>query len=123
VNEQRSLQQHFFGALLAMVIKMPIAIILTAYIAMTIKAGVLVGMQEFGTALRRYGQYEQMIYWLVMWPLLLFVLTVYPYARERKPSYIKKMQEQEERQSAKEAEKHQTVVTDPAKNEDKGNNA
>lgn len=123
MNEKRSLQQHFFDALLAMAIKMPIAIILTAYIAMTIQAGVLVGMQEFGTALRKYWQYEQMIYWLVMWPLLLFVLTVYPYARERKPSYIKKMQEQVQRQAAKEAEKHQTVVTDPAKNQEKGDNA
>lgn len=52
-----------------------------------------------------------------------FLRATYWYARERKPSYIKKMQEQEERQSAKEAEKHQTVVTDPAKNQEKGDNA
>ena len=123
MNEQRSLQQHFFDALLAMAIKMPIAIILTAYIGMTIQAGVLVGMQEFGTALRKYWQYEQIFYWLVMWPLLLFVLTVYPYTRERKPSYIKKMQEQEERRAAKEVEKHQAVVADPAKNQEKSDNA
>lgn len=48
-----------------------------------------------------------------------FLRATYWYARERKPSYIKKMQEQEERPAAKEAQKHPFVGTDLVKNQEK----
>jgi hypothetical protein len=51
-----------------------------------------------------------------------FLRATYWYARERKPSYIKKMQEQEERQAAKEAQKHQSVGADLVKDPKKGDN-
>lgn len=50
-----------------------------------------------------------------------FLRALYWYARERKPSYIKKMREQDEWMAAKEAKNHQSVDTDPVRTQEKGN--
>jgi hypothetical protein len=103
--ENRSLREHFRDALFAMTIRFPIACLFVIYFSLTLKEERLVTLDFFWRALEKYWVFNQQIYWVVMWPVLLFVLTFYPYFRERKPSYIKKQEAYEEWKAEKEAAK------------------
>lgn len=95
--KQRSLKEWFWHAFWGSAVRLPIGVLLVIYLLSSINHGAVLSLSSYLAILKTYfGDRRVWVDWAVMWPLLLFVHTFYPYFRERKPSYIKKMKAQEE---------------------------
>lgn len=115
-----SLKACLGDAVWATAVRLPIALLLVIYSVMSIKYEALVPLEDFLAVLKRYfSDSHTWIYWAVMWPLLLFVLTGYPYFRTRNPRYIAK-QEAYERMQAERAAK-QAAANEPGAADKPGN--
>lgn len=99
--KSRTLKQWFSEALFAMSIRLPLAILVLIYFLLCLKDGVFVSPLAYFKVLKEYFSDRQTwIYWTFMWPVTLIALTFYPYARERNPKYIKKMEAYERKKQS-----------------------
>jgi hypothetical protein len=113
--EKRSLHEHFRDALFAMTIRLPIACLFVIYFSLALKEERFITFDFFWKALEKYWSFNQQIYWVIMWPVLLFVLTFYPYFRSRNPTYIKKQEAYEKWKAEKEAKQKSGEQNQPKK--------